>query len=217
MGEKRGNFYVRKTLLLAAAMTAGIAFSTTQAYAADVFSRLTSERVTTMLKAAGATDITATKPEAGVEIVTFNDGNGAVNLVLLECTADGCGTLQMSIIFDKDDRFTPAALNSFNAMYLTAQAATMSSGNVALMDLYVPAGGVTEENLKNNLAVFLTSPAQFEKAMQSQVTASVDTKPGAAQPVVAPKALTLGAEAALTAGKFDAMKYLSTKPGRRLR
>ncbi len=198
-------------------MTAGIAFSTTQAYAADVFSRLTSERVTTMLKAAGATDITATKPEAGVEIVTFNDGNGAVNLVLLECTADGCGTLQMSIIFDKDDRFTPAALNSFNAMYLTAQAATMSSGNVALMDLYVPAGGVTEENLKNNLAVFLTSPAQFEKAMQSQVTASVDTKPGAAQPVVAPKALTLGAEAALTAGKFDAMKYLSTKPGRRLR
>jgi hypothetical protein len=217
MGETRGNFYVRKTLLLAAAMTAGIAFSTTQAYAADVFSRLTSERVTTMLKAAGATDITATKPEAGVEIVTFNDGNGAVNLVLLECTADGCGTLQMSIIFDKDDRFTPAALNSFNAMYLTAQAATMSSGNVALMDLYVPAGGVTEENLKNNLAVFLTSPAQFEKAMQSQVTASVDTKPGAAQPVVAPKALTLGAEAALTAGKFDAMKYLSTKPGRRLR
>ncbi|MDZ4868548.1 MAG: YbjN domain-containing protein [Alphaproteobacteria bacterium] len=208
---------MRKTLLLAAAMTAGIAFSTTQAYAADVFSRLTSERVTTMLKAAGATDITATKPEAGVEIVTFNDGNGAVNLVLLECTADGCGTLQMSIIFDKDDRFTPAALNSFNAMYLTAQAATMSSGNVALMDLYVPAGGVTEENLKNNLAVFLTSPAQFEKAMQSQVTASVDTKPGAAQPVVAPKALTLGAEAALTAGKFDAMKYLSTKPGRRLR
>jgi hypothetical protein len=213
---KRGNIDVRKTVLLAAAVTAAAAFST-QADAADVFSRLTSDRLTTMLKAAGATEIAATKPEAGVEVVTFNDGTGTVNLVLLECTADGCGTLQMSIVFDKDERFTPAAINSFNATYLTAQAAIMSSGNVALMDLYVPAGGVTEENLQNNLAVFLTSPAQFEKAIQSQVTASLDTKPGTTQPVVAPKALTLGAEAALTAGKFDAMKYLSTKPGRRLR
>jgi len=217
MGENQGNFYVRKTALLTAAMTAAIAFSTAQADAADVFSRLTSERLTTLLKGAGATDITTTKPEAGVEMITFNDGNGAVNLVLLECTADGCGTLQMSIIFDKDPRFTPTALNSFNATYLTAQAAVMTSGNVALMDLYVPGGGVTEDNLKYNIAVFLTSSTQFEKAMQSQVSASVDTKPGAAQPVVAPKALTLGAEAALTASTFDAMKYLSTKSGRRLR
>lgn len=208
---------MRKSVLLAV-VAAATAFSATQAYAQDVFTRLTSERLSTILKAAGATQIETTKPEAGVELVTFSDGTGTVNLVLMECTADGCGTLQMSIIFDKDPRFTLSALNTFNATYLNAQAAIMPSGNIGLIKLYLPGGGVTEDNLRLNLAVYLESPQLFEKHIQSQVTASVDTKPGTAQPVAAPKALTLGVEAPLTAAKpkFDVTKWLSTKPGRRI-
>ena len=209
---------MRKSILVAA-VTAATAFSSTEVFAADVITRLTSDRLTTILKAAGATEIEATKPEAGVEVVTFSDGTGTVNLVLLECAADGCGMLQMSIIFDKDPRFTLSALNSFNATYLNAQAAIMPSGNIGLIRLYLPGGGVTEDNVRLNLAVYLESPGLFEKHIQSQVTASVDTKPGAAQPVTAPKALTLGVDATLAAAKpkFDVMKWLSTKPGRRLR
>lgn len=208
---------MRKSILLAV-VAAASALSATQAYAEDVFSRLTSDRLSTILKAAGATEIETTKPEAGVEVVTFSDGTGTVNLVLMECTADGCGTLQMSIIFEKDPRFTLSALNSFNATYLNAQAAIMPSGNIGLIKLYLPGGGVTENNVRLNLAVYLESPQLFEKHIQSQVTASVDTKPGTAQPVTAPKALTLGVEAPLTAAKpkFDVTKWLSTKPGRRI-
>jgi hypothetical protein len=207
---------VRKSILLAVA-TVAIAFGSTGASAQEMFSRLSSDRLSNVLKAAGATQVEVTKPEAGVEVVTFNDGTGTVNLVLMECTADGCGALQMSVIFEKDARFTLSALNSFNATYLNAQAAVMTSGNIGLMDLYVPAGGVTENNLRANLAVFLESPQLFEKHLQSQVTASAD-KPGAAAPVAAPKPLALVAAVPLTAGqsKFDVMKYLSTKPGRRL-
>lgn len=209
---------MRKSVLLAV-VAAATAFSTTQAHALDVLTRLTSDRLSTILKAAGATEIEATKPEAGVEVVTFSDGTGTVNLVLMDCTADGCGTLQMSIIFEKDARFTLSALNSYNATYLNAQAAIMPSGNIGLIKLYLPGGGVTEDNVRLNLAVYLESPALFEKHIQSQVTASVDTKPGAAQPVTAPKALTLGVDAPLTAAKpkFDVTKWLSTKPGRQLR
>lgn len=208
---------MRKSVL-SAVVAAASALSATQAYAEDVFSRLTSDRLSTILKAAGATEIEATKPEAGVEVVTFSDGTGTVNLVLMECTADGCGTLQMSIIFEKDPRFSLSALNSFNATYLNAQAAIMPSGNTGLIRLYLPGGGVTENNLRLNLAVYLESPQLFEKHIQSQVTASVDTKPGAAQPVTAPKALTLGVDAPLMAAKpkFDVTKWLSTKPGRRI-
>lgn len=209
---------VRKSILWAV-VAAASALSPTQAYAEDVFSRLTSARLLTILKAAGATEVAVTKPEAGVEILTFNDGAGPVNLVLMDCAADGCGTLQMGVIFDKDPRFTLSALNSYNATYLNAQAAIMPDGSMGLMRLYVPGGGVTENNLRLNLAVYLEAPALFEKHIQSQVTASVDTKPGTVQPVAAPKALALGVDAPLTAAKpkFDVAKWLSTKPGRRLR
>lgn len=209
---------MRKFILLAV-VAAATAFASTPAYAQEVFGRLTSDRLTTILTAAGATEIATTKPEAGVEVVTFNDGTGTVNLVLLECTAEGCSTLQMSIIFDKDERFTLHALNGFNATYLNAQAAIMPNGNIALNQLYLPGGGVTDDNLRLNLAVYLQAPALFEKHIQSQVTASVDTKPGAAQPVTASKALTIGVDAPLLAAaksKFDVTKWLSTKPGRRI-
>lgn len=208
---------MRKSILLAV-VAAATAFASTPAYAQEVFARLTSDRLTTILKASGATEIETTKPEAGVEVVSFNDGTGTVNFVLLDCAADGCGILQMSIIFEKDERFTLSALNSFNATYLNAQAAVMPSGNIGLNQLYLPGGGVTENNLRLNLAVYLESPSLFEKHIQTQVTASVDTKPGAAQPVTAPKTLTLGVDAPLTAAKpkFDVTKYLPAKPARRM-
>lgn len=208
---------MRKSILSAVVIAAS-AFSATQAYADAMFSSLTSDRLTTMLKASGATEVEATKPEAGVEVVTFNDGTGTVTLVLMECVADGCGLLQMSIVFEKDDRFTLSALNSFNATFLNAQAAIMPSGNIGLIRLYLPGGGVTENNLRLNLQVFLESPRLLEKHIQSQVTASVDTKPGTAQPVAVPKSLTLGVDAPLkaTKPKFDITKYVSTKPARRL-
>jgi Putative bacterial sensory transduction regulator len=210
---------VRKFVLLAI-VVAATAVSSTGALAADVITRLTSERLSNVLKAGGATEIQVTKPEAGVEIVNFNDGSGMVNFVLLDCTAEGCGTLQMSILFDNDARFTPAVLNGYNATYLNAQAALMTSGKVALMDLFVTAGGVTEDNLKANIVIFLQSPSLFEKHLASQVTASLDTK-GAAKPVAATtdvpaKKLSFGAQ---PPAKFDVMKWIDTQskfPARRL-
>jgi hypothetical protein len=195
-----------------------MAIASTQAFAADVITRLSSQRLADMMKAAGATEVKITKPEAGVEIVTFGDNTGTMDFVLLSCTAEGCATLQMAAVFNKDDRFTLAALNSYNAKYLNAQASLQPDGNVLLAKLYVPGGGVTEENLKTNMAIFFQAPNLFSKHILEQVTVSLD-KPGAMKPTAAPLAqptLNIGTVPANTGG-FDFAKWRQSQPGHRAR
>lgn len=208
---------MRKSVLTAA-VVATLAISSTQAFAADVITRLSSQRLADIMKAAGATEATISKPEAGIEIVTFGDGSGTMDFVLLGCTAEGCTTLQMSAVFNKDARFTLAALNGYNAKYLNAQASLQSDGNVLLAKLYVPAGGVTEENLKANMAVFFQAPSLFSKHILEQVTVSLD-KPGTMKPAAAPLAqptLNLGTAPASVEG-FDFAKWRQSQPNRRAR
>lgn len=201
---------MRKSFLLAAAFAAA-AFASAPAQAADILTALTSQRLTAMLQAAGATQIATEKPQDGVEIVTFNDGNGGVNLILLDCQAGSCPTLQMSVAFEKDAKYTLTALNGYNATYLNAQAAVLPNGNVVLARLYSTLGGVTEDNLKANLAIFLQAPTVFENHINAQVTAAVDTK-GAPAPVAATtdirSLLKLGFEQQAPR-KFDLAKWLS--------
>lgn len=199
----RGNV-VRK-FLISAAMAAATAYAPA-ALAADVMTHFTVDRMTAMLKAAGATEIETKKPEPAVEIITFNDGKGTVNMILLDCAAQGCSSMQLGVFFEKDDRYSLSALNSYNAVYLNAQAALLKSGNVTLVRLVVADGGITEDNVKANLQIFLDAPALFEKTIQGQVTTSLDKKD--AMPVA-------GAQPA----KFDAMNWLdanSKAPKRRV-
>jgi hypothetical protein len=213
---------VRKIVLSVVVFTAA-AISATSAFAADM-TRISSQQLSDMFKAAGATKIEVTKPEEGVEIVSFDDGNGMIDFVLMNCKSDGCATLQMTIAFEKDDRFTLSAINSYNAKILNAQAAQQKSGHVTLVKLYVPGGGVTEENLKLNIAIFLKAPELFVKHVQEQVTVSLN-QPGAVTPTeikptaaaTQPRSLELGVAAPVT-GEFDvvAWRQKTNRPARRL-
>lgn len=208
---------MRKSLL-AAFVAAASALASAPASAADVMTSLTSDRLSAMFKAAGATEVQVTKPEAGVEVVSLVDGGGTTDFVLMSCTADGCPTLQMVVVFDKDARFTLEAINAYNSKVLNAQAALMPNGNVVLMGLYVLNGGVTEDNLKFNIAIFLKAPELFTNHILSQVTAAADAK-GAAQPVAAQASpLTMGIETQSLppARSLDVLKWLDAKPKRKL-
>jgi hypothetical protein len=207
---------VRKSLL--AALAAASVLASAPASAADLMTGLNSDRLSAMLTAAGATQVQVNKPEAGVEIVSFNDGVGTVDFLLMNCAADGCPTMQMVAVFEKDARFTLQAINAYNSKVLNAQAAVMSDGNVALMGLFVFNGGVTEDNLKFNMAIFLGAPELFTNHILSQVTAAADAK-GAAQPVAAQASpLTMGVETQTLppARSLDVLKWLDAKPKRKL-
>jgi hypothetical protein len=82
---------------------------------------------------------------------------------------------------------------------------------VVIARLYTPLGGVTEDNLKANLGLFLQAPTIFENHINAQVTAAVDTK-GAPAPVAATtdvrSLLKLGFELQ-SPRKFDLAKWLN--------
>lgn len=212
---------MRKSLLLAVVVAAVTIVSAGSAAAADVFERLTAERLIGILQAAGATQIERKnlEGEADAEVITFHDGTGFEIFTLVDCTADGCSELQMSVFFEKDDSVTLSAINSYNGTYLHAQAAQMKSGNVGLFRIFLPVGGVTEGNLRANMQMFVEAPALFDKHVHSQVTASVDAK-GKATPVAAASEATLklgGARAlGAKAGWIDPTKALGDKAYRKL-
>jgi hypothetical protein len=110
------------------------------------------------------------------------------------------------------------AINGFNGKVLNAQAHVLANGNVVLMGLYVLTGGVTEDNLKVNLSIFLKSPELFENHILSQVTAAGDGQ-GAARPVAGQASgLTMGVDTQTLQPPrgLDVLKWLDTKPKRRL-
>ncbi len=201
-----------RKFILAGAAVAAMAIASSQAMAADIMTKLTSRQLADLFTSAGIKDVKIEKPEAGAEVVSFDSGNGTMTFALLGCAADGCTTLQMSFFFNKDDQFTLAAVNSYNANYLNAQAALQPDGTVTLMKLFLPGGGVTEANVKLNIAVFLDAQGVFARHITSQVTAAL-SRPNpmmsSVSPVVQPQTLRLATGAA---GSFDLARWVRSQP-----
>ena len=182
---------MNKTFLSAAFAFAIAALSSTPLYAASssalIARALTSAKISALLKASAATQMETTKPSDGVELVYFNDGHGTVNFVLSDCTADGCGVMQMTIFFDKEEskNMSLATINSFNAKVLNAQAAQLPAGELGLVDIFVTSGGVTEENIMANVSIFLQAPVLLAEHL-----GSADIVSNAVQPTVMPASAT---------------------------
>ncbi|MEQ1863389.1 MAG: YbjN domain-containing protein [Micropepsaceae bacterium] len=176
-----------KNLLLSAAAAFAMTAASILPASADTLARVSPAKMAALLTAAGATQVEVAKPQDGIELVKFNDGTGTVNLVLSQCNADGCEVMQMTIFFDKEESKTVslATVNSFNAKVLNAQAALLSSGELALIDLFVTTGGVTEENVMANVVIFLQSPKLLADHLKSENIAS-----NAVQPTVTPASAT---------------------------
>lgn len=143
-----------------------------QALAADTLPLLTSAKLAEILTAATGKPATVTKPEAGVEVVSIVE-NGSYDFIMSSCTASGCPDVQMTMFFNKEDIFTLALVNGFNGKDLSATAFLTPDNRVYLVDLYVVEGGVTEENVKKNLAIYLKAPRLFAQYAVGQTTASL--------------------------------------------
>jgi hypothetical protein len=203
---------------LALAAVAAACLLPTQAFAADTVANLTSDKLAKILSAATGKEGKITKPEAGVEVVTIRETDGAdYDYVLSECTAQGCPDLQMNMFFNKDDSFNLGLVNSYNGKALNASAFLSPENRVYLVRHVVLQGGVTEENIKANIKIFLAAPDLFIEHVASQQTASA--APGVT-PVAAPTSpfagtpADAGAAAAAAPAPKGLFKHAATRQGR---
>jgi hypothetical protein len=201
----------------AAAVAVAVALAPMPAAAAELMTHLTSKYIADSLTSIGATKVEIKKPEPGVEIVSFNDGSGPVDFFLMNCTAEGCTTLQMSTAYEKDPRFTLEGVNAFNNTMLNVQAVFLDDGGVALRRLYVTNGGVTEANYQFNANIFFAAPAGFEKHIADRTVAAAEKGTPQSLPAAGQaRALQLGAAAA-TAMPVRLEKWLAARPRRTLK
>jgi hypothetical protein len=163
----------RKTDVLKSLLAASAALLLiSSAQAADTITTIKSERLAEIVTALTGQKATITKPEAGVEIVTISD-DGDVDFILTDCKMNGCSTLQPTMFFNKHEAFNLAVVNGYNSKQLGAQAFLTPDNRVYLLTLYLFDGGVTEENLKIRLALYMRTPAIFaDHVLKSQVVAS---------------------------------------------
>ncbi|MCE9521187.1 MAG: YbjN domain-containing protein [Alphaproteobacteria bacterium] len=202
--------------LLSAAFAA-VTLAATPAIAADaLIMRLSSLKLSAVLIAMGAKEVAVKRDSADLEFVSFNDGNGPVDFALSECNADGCQSLQMFILYDltESKKISLATLNSFNGKYLDAQVAQLEDGAVIMSDLFVTTGGVSEDNLKENISIFLNAPRVFATHLKEQKIASNAVQ---AQPVGMTPAMTVQTGIATQRPRLQNAKILQilSRPNRR--
>lgn len=168
------------------------------AHAADTITTIKSERFAEIVTAMTGLKATITKPEAGVELVTISDG-GDVDFILSDCKSNGCSTLQPTMFFNKHEAFNLAVVNAYNSKQLGAQAFLTPDDRVYLLTLYLLDGGVTEENMKIRIALYLKTPGIFaDHVLKSQVVASSAPSITQTTPAV-PGALVVPTSASTTA------------------
>lgn len=206
-----------RTSLLAAAAALQLAAT---ASAADVITAIKSDRLAEIVTALTGKKATITKPEAGVEIVTISD-NGDMDFIMSDCTANGCATLQPTMFFNKDDAFNLAVVNGYNSKQLGAQAFLTPDNRAYLVTLYLFDGGVTEENMKAKLVLYMKTPGIFvDHVVKSQTVASAAPASGAtpaAAPAAAP-AVTAGAGAGAPHDRLELIERVTADhKGRTLR
>jgi hypothetical protein len=208
--------------LVAVAFCSAAALALPVGAADALITRLSSQRLSSVLLGMGAKDVEITKPKDGIEVVSFNDGTGIEDFVLSDCTADGCQTLQMTIVFDPEEGkpFSIASVNGYNGKVLNAQAAVTPEGRLLLADLFVTNGGVTEANLKENIGIFLQAPDLLARHMSTANIASANPPAGSTVPVTtvaAPKVEAGIARQELRGRDMDMIQSLLARPNRKPR
>ena len=159
--------------LLAVVATAAVLALAQPASAAELIERITPEHMAKIVE-----EVTGKKPEIGknpngLPVIAVNPGNGVDEYILGRCTAQGCLDIQATTYFDKDPKLTIAAVNSYNNKYISAQASVGPDGFVYLVRLFVVDGGVSEENIKVNMKIFMEAPDALMEVVTTQATASL--------------------------------------------
>lgn len=168
--------------LLAVVGIAAFALAPLQASAADaVITEFTVKNLSEILTEMGGAEVTPRTDDDGIVTVEAKFSGEPTEFTMIAC-AQGqvCRDLQMWIIFDRDDRFTPAFANGFNGDWLDATAYAREDKTLMLRNLIIANGGLTREHLKEVFKMFLNAPGLLGDYMKKQgniVMKPTDTKP----------------------------------------
>lgn len=159
--------------LLAAVATAAALLAPAKAAGNELIARITPERMAAILEEMTGKKAELDKNDAGDPVVAIDPGNGYDEYILSRCDPQGCLDIQATAFFKKDPKFTLAAVNAYNSSYLNAQASLATDGRVFLFRFFVTDGGVSEENIKANIKIFMQAPDAFLDVLSKQATASI--------------------------------------------
>ena len=175
---------------LLAAIAAAIFFlAPVSATAADNITRLTPEKLSQIVET-----LAGKKPEIDLSdksspTVSIDTGNGSDFFILSQCTEQGCLDIQMLCFFDKDPRYTLAAVNSYNGAFVNAQATLTTDGKVYLVRDYLVEGGVSEANIIANIQTYDAADDVFIEHMKKQETAAIPSAGGVPAAATTPSLL----------------------------
>lgn len=154
------------------------------ASAADL-KAFTADNVKAALTGMGVANVTSEKDASGTTAVKFAVNEAPFVGLLVGCKdQQGClGLLLVIPVGLTEGKFSHQAVNGFNEVLPFGKAVRGDDGAVVFLSRYVIAdGGVSDANLRANIAVFTAMPASFAKYLSTQVVASV-AEPGRAVPV----------------------------------
>jgi hypothetical protein len=147
----------------------------------------TEANVSSILNKIGAKNVKRAKAEVDSIVLEF-EGNGLPFRAVLTVCKDrpGCLGLLLGIPLAQDGvTFSHDVINGFNESYLFGKAYRAENGAAVVLSRYIIAdGGITEANVGHNIAVFAAMPETFIKHMNSQIVASVGSRPSQLTPVM---------------------------------
>lgn len=154
--------------------------SASVASAAGTIDLFTVDKVSSLLTAWGAGNVTTGKtPDGTRDLVRFDSGGATYTAVLTACPKDkvGCYGLYVGIgVESPSGSFTLQTINDFNSVLPFGKAVRTQDGKVALLFRYIISdGGITEDNLRGNIGVLTDMPETFNKYLQSATIASLPT------------------------------------------
>jgi hypothetical protein len=166
------------------------------AAAADpLITQFTTQNVSDVLKELGATEIKTVKGDDGTDSVSFTYDSGPFLFSIINCKKAPCHDLQMAIFYEKDAAFTPGFANTFNGKWLDATAIALADGTLMMNRLVIANGGVTKENLRENMSIFVNVPNLIADQLKAVTTVSAPPAAGTTfQPAVAPAPVQSGVD-----------------------
>ena len=178
-----------KKLLTALPVAAALLCASLGAASADDATSIqyfTAENVSALLTKWGAAKVTQGKMKSGETKIEFDVQGVTHTAILLACPQGkpGCLGLYLGVpVAIKDGKAPAEAINGFNDALPFGKAVRVDDGSVVVLFRYVISdGGISEENLNVNVAVFTQTPEILAKYLSSvNIVASLPTKAPTAQ------------------------------------
>lgn len=196
-----------KRIVLVAAAALGLAsFAGAQAQSKSLIQHFTLSNVSKALTELGMTDVSARKQQVGegqtIDVVSFNSAGVKHVGIFTACSKPGCLGIELLTIWGENagKSVSRTALNGYNATYGFGKGFVGPSGTLVYSRYAISDGGVSVDNLKANVANFISGSRNFQQYMAKSASggeASLTPGDDAVMRHAAARAATPEAEAVL--------------------